>query len=82
VPPNAPFSARQALTKLEFVNVSGLVDAFDYVSVRHMLARPFSILKMDFGAVHRGIANTSDFERILLDFRYAGRRPRARRRCR
>jgi hypothetical protein len=66
LPPGTPLSARQALAKLEFVDVNGLIDSFDYVSVRQMLARPFSILKMDFGAIHRGIANKSGFERILF----------------
>ena len=38
----------------------------DFVSVRQMLASPFSITKMDFGTIHRGIGNTGDFGRTLF----------------
>jgi hypothetical protein len=43
-----------------------LVEACDYVSVRQLLARPFSIIKLDFGTIHRGVANTGGFERIMF----------------
>ena len=38
----------------------------DYVSVRQLIARPFSVIKMDFGTIHRGIANTSGDDRLLF----------------
>ena len=36
------------------------------VSVRQLLAPPLSILKMDFGTIHRGIANQGDENRVLF----------------
>lgn len=66
LPPNTPRSTRQALADLPAVDVNELLASMDYVTVRQMLARPYSIMKMDFGAVHRGIANTSGFERVLF----------------
>ena len=41
------------------------MEACDYVSVRQLLARPFSIIKLDFGIIHRGVPNTG-FERIMF----------------
>jgi hypothetical protein len=35
-----------------------LQKALDCVSVRQLQARPFSIIKLDFGTIHRGVANT------------------------
>jgi hypothetical protein len=34
--------------------------------VRQLQARPFSIIKLDFGTIHRGVANTGGFERIMF----------------
>ena len=42
-----------------------LQKALDYVSVRQLQARP-SIIKLDFGTIHRGVANTGGFERIMF----------------
>ena len=43
-----------------------LQKALDCVSVRQLQARPFSIIKLDFGTIHRGVANTGGFERIMF----------------
>ena len=67
LPCNAPASARAAVaSNLDVVALDSLVDACDYVSVRQLLARPFSIIKMDFGTIHRGVANKSGFERVMF----------------
>ena len=31
-----------------------------------LLAKPFSVIKLDFGTIHRGISNTGDFERVMF----------------
>ena len=43
-----------------------LQKALDCVSVRQLQARPFSIIKLDFGTIHRSVANTGGFERIMF----------------
>jgi hypothetical protein len=67
LPPEAPRSAvASALANLDVIALDPLVEACDYVSVRQLLARPFSIIKLDFGTIHRGVANTGGFERIMF----------------
>jgi hypothetical protein len=36
------------------------------VSVRQLLAPPFSLLKMDFGTIHRGVANQGESDRVMF----------------
>lgn len=36
------------------------------LSIRQLLAPPYSLLKLDFGAIHRGIANTGKNERVMF----------------
>jgi hypothetical protein len=67
LPAGAPAVASdRAAANMDAVDLDALVDACDYVSVRQLLARPFSIIKMDFGTIHRGVANTGGFERIMF----------------
>jgi hypothetical protein len=67
LPPNAPAAAHAAVAaNLDVVDLDALVELCDYVSVRQLLARPFSMLKLDFGTIHRGVANTGDFERVMF----------------
>lgn len=67
LPPHTPSDVlEKAFADLDVIDLDGLVAACDYVSVRQLLVRPFSIVKMDFGTLHRGIANTGDFERIMF----------------
>ena len=67
LPPEAPRSAvASALANLDVIALDPLVEACDGVSVRQLQARPFSIIKLDFGTIHRGVANTGGFERIMF----------------
>lgn len=67
LPANAPESTRAKLAlNLDVVDLHSLVDECEYVSVRQLLARPFSLIKMDFGTIHRGVSNQSGFERIMF----------------
>jgi len=79
LPAGTPLAARQALAKLEFVDVNGLVDSFDYVSVRQMLARPFLDPQNGFW---RHPPGDRQHERVrtnfVLDFGHAGGRSGAR----
>ena len=38
----------------------------EWVSVRQLLCRPFGVIKMDFGAMHRGISNVGNDHRTLF----------------
>jgi hypothetical protein len=67
LPPNVPESVyRKATEDLDDVDLRLLAREADWVSVRQLLAPPFSILKMDFGTIHRGIANEGDENRVLF----------------
>ena len=57
---------RRATADLDAVDLRLLAREGDWVSVRQLLAPPFSILKMDFGTIHRGIANQGDSDRVLF----------------
>lgn len=48
------------------VALSSLTATGGSVSVRQLIAPPFSVLRMDFGTLHRGIPNTGNFDRILF----------------
>ncbi len=50
----------------ETVELSSLMATGGSISVRQLLAPPFSVLRMDFGTLHRGVANTGDFDRVLF----------------
>lgn len=65
--PGAPEAARRTIAaNLNAIDFDELTAACDYVSVRQLLARPFSVVRMDFGTVHRGVANTGDSERVMF----------------
>src|SRR5262249_38170863 len=50
--PDLPRAAREAFAAdLDVIDLDALVEAGGYVSVRQLLARPFSIIKMDFGTI-------------------------------
>jgi phosphatidylglycerophosphate synthase len=57
---------RRATTDLDAVDLRLLAREGDWISVRQLLAPPFSVLKMDFGTIHRGIANQGDEDRVLF----------------
>lgn len=48
------------------VDVGHLEENLDWVCVQQMIARPFSMLKMNFGTIHRGISNTGDYVRVVF----------------
>jgi phosphatidylglycerophosphate synthase len=67
LPRSLPSEAhRQAIANLDVVDLPALVQAGEWVSVRQLLANPFSLIKLDFGTIHRGIANTGDYDRVLF----------------
>jgi len=67
VSPGVPESAyRDATVDLDSVDLRKLARAADWISVRQLLAPPFSVLKMDFGTIHRGVANRGDSDRVLF----------------
>jgi phosphatidylglycerophosphate synthase len=57
---------RRATADLDAVDLRLLARGGDWVSVRQLLAPPFSVLKMDFGTIHRGVANQGDSDRVLF----------------
>lgn len=48
------------------VSLDDLLKDQDYVSVRQAIVKPFSILRMEFKAIHRGISNSENFHRIVF----------------
>lgn len=67
LPPDVPPDVyARATADLDVVDVDLLCRELDWVSIRQLIARPFSVLKMDFGAIHRGIANTGGYDRVMF----------------
>ncbi len=67
LPPTLPAdSYDRAMRDLDHVNFDKLLQHSEVISVRQMLAPPFSIMKMDFGTIHRGVGNTGNFDRTLF----------------
>jgi hypothetical protein len=67
LPRSLPCEAyRRATSNLDAVDLPALVQTGEWVSVRQLLTKPFSVIKLDFGAIHRGIANTGDYDRVLF----------------
>jgi phosphatidylglycerophosphate synthase len=62
----APAAYRNATADLDAVDLSALVRSGEWVSVRQLLAKPFTVVKMDFGAIHRAVANTGNYHRVLF----------------
>jgi phosphatidylglycerophosphate synthase len=56
----------KAFADLDNVDVDLLAEHSDYVSIRQLIAKPFSIIKMDFQTIHRGIANTGNDDRNVF----------------
>jgi hypothetical protein len=67
LPPGTPANVlKEAFANLDVVDFENLAATCDYISVRQLIAQRFSIIKMDFGTLHRGVANTGDFERVMF----------------
>ncbi len=69
-------TVRAAIDRIELDEV---LAAADYVNVRQLQAKPFSLIKLDFGAIHRETANTEPRERSIfwLSVKRAGPPPRS-----
>lgn len=50
-----------------------LANESGFLNIRQLIAPPLSLIRMDFGAIHRGVANTGDFERIMFFASYTRR---------
>jgi phosphatidylglycerophosphate synthase len=48
------------------VDLRALAKTADWVSIRQLLAPAWSLLLMDFGTIHRGIANNGDWDRNMF----------------
>lgn len=48
------------------VDISALSNTRPWISIRQLIAPCWSMLRMDFGAIHRGIANTGSFDRHMF----------------
>ncbi|HVH45055.1 MAG TPA: hypothetical protein VM925_22030 [Labilithrix sp.] len=67
LPSSLPLEAyRQAIIDPDVVDLGVLLDAADCVSIRQLIAKPFNVLKLDFGTIHRGISNTEPRERVMF----------------
>jgi phosphatidylglycerophosphate synthase len=56
----------RALENLDAIDLGVLVQNAAWVSVRQLLVKPFTPIRMDFGTIHRGVANTGSYHRILF----------------
>jgi phosphatidylglycerophosphate synthase len=56
----------KAVSDPNAVDVQALVNEGQIVSVRSCICRPFSMLRMGFGTIHRGIANRSGVDRPMF----------------
>lgn len=67
LPPDVPADVyARATADLDNVDVDLLCRDAAWVSIRQLVAPPFSVLRMDFGAIHRGIANTGGYDRVMF----------------
>lgn len=55
-----------AFANLDRIDLDHLTDIAGPISVRQLVARPGTIIRMDYGTLHRGVANTGDFERVMF----------------
>lgn len=67
LPHDLPRSIYEAATiDLDNVDVERLCRESPWVSVRQLIAKPFSVIAMEFGAIHRGIANAGSYDRVMF----------------
>lgn len=62
----SPEILARATADRDRVDVEDIVAHSDHVSVRQFVSRPFSIFRLDFGVIHRGIANRETSPRVLF----------------
>jgi hypothetical protein len=53
-----------ATANLDKIDVDLLISSTPNITICQKLARPFTVLKMDFETIHRGIGNTGSFHRV------------------
>ena len=67
LPPNTPPEhLAKFMTNLDVIDMDDLTKSCGPISVRQMLAPPFSILRMDYGTIHRAVANSGPIDRVML----------------
>ena len=59
----------RATVDLDKIDVDLLYRESEWVSVRQLIAKPYSALKLDFETLHRGIANSGDSDRVMFGSR-------------
>jgi len=57
---------RLAVTDPDKVDLSPILQSGGTIGVRQLLAPSYSLLKLDFGVIHRGIANAGPSERVVF----------------
>ncbi|UJR34859.1 hypothetical protein I4U23_027638 [Adineta vaga] len=56
----------EATKNFDKINVDLLLQDQNYYSVRQCIANPFTVLKMDFGTIHRAISNQGTYHRVMF----------------
>ena len=56
----------RATLDLDQVDMGLLCRESDWVSIRQLVVKPYSVVKMDFKTIHRGVANSGDSDRVLF----------------
>jgi hypothetical protein len=54
------------LPDLDHIDLRALARAFPWLSVRQLIVAEWSLLRMDFGAIHRGVANSGSHNRSMF----------------
>ncbi|CAF0992502.1 unnamed protein product [Rotaria magnacalcarata] len=55
-----------AIKNPDCIDLSRLLKDGNYYSVRQCVATPFTVLKMDFGTIHRAISNQDSYDRLMF----------------
>ncbi len=56
---------KEIYSDIDNINFNKLASIVSCIEVKQKIAPPFSILKMDFGCIHRGISNRDKYHRVL-----------------
>lgn len=56
----------ESIKNPDCVDLSYLLKDGGFYSVRQCIAKPFTLLKMDFGTIHRGISNKDTYDRLMF----------------
>lgn len=57
---------REATKNQDRINMKLLLENENYYSVRQCIANPFTVLKMDFGTIHRAVSNQETYHRPMF----------------